>query len=221
MQVLQKIRATALFGSVALCLAACGGGSSSSGGMGSQSSGGQTTYTVTVDVTNLNAGTSFEVQNNGGDNLTIQNNGNYAFSASLNNGTSYDVTVLTEPQYQTCLVSGAYQGTSSTNVTVRIDCSQALYPVGGTVSGLTGSQTVQLQIDNQDTTQIIEDYTVSTNGAFLFGNGTYAFTNGTPYTISVVTQPLGGTCTVIDMTTGTASGTISGASSTELKVTCS
>lgn len=212
---LSTARAVTASCAIALCLAACGGGGASSNSNTGTTN--PTSYTVTANVSNLNAGTSFVLQNNGGDNLSISANGNFTFSTAIANGSPYAVTVFSEPAAQTCLLSGVYQGTSSTDVTVSVNCGQALDSVGGNVTGLPNGQSVTLQISNQGS---IENYTISANGAFLIGGGNLVFYADTAYTISVFTQPTLGSCTVVDSTTGTTSGTVTSSSATELAVTC-
>lgn len=78
------------------------------------------------------------------------------------------------------------------------------YTVGGTVSNLTGSITLQNNGgDNQVRT---------VNGAFVFAT---ALADGSSYAVTVLAQPSGQTCTVSN-----GSGTISGANVTQVQVDC-
>ncbi len=78
------------------------------------------------------------------------------------------------------------------------------YPIGGTVSGLSG--TVVLQDNGGD------DLSVSASGAFTFGTG---LTSGSAYSVTVKTNPAGQTCSVAN-----GSGTVGSAGVTNVAVTC-
>ena len=61
------------------------------------------------------------LQNNGGDNLSVSGNIGFIFTNGLADQDSYNVTVLTNPNGQTCVVingSGSISGTNVTDVTV-------------------------------------------------------------------------------------------------------
>src|SRR5262249_19274674 len=73
-----------------------------------------------------------------------------------------------------------------TNVTnVAVTCATNAFSVGGTVSGLIG--TVVLQVNGGS------NLSVSENGPFTF---TSQLANGTPYAVTVLTQPVGQSCSV-------------------------
>jgi hypothetical protein len=78
------------------------------------------------------------------------------------------------------------------------------YTVGGQVSGLTG--TVTLQNNGAD------DLVVGANGSFTFST---ALADGSGYAVTVASQPAGQTCTVTN-----GGGTIAGADVTNVTVTC-
>jgi len=79
------------------------------------------------------------------------------------------------------------------------------YTIGGTVSGLTGSVVLQ---DNGG-----DNHTVTANGSFTFAT---PVANVGPYSVSVLTQPSGQTCSV-----STGAGTVSGSNVTNVAVACS
>jgi len=66
------------------------------------------------------------LQNNGGDNLSINAvNGSFTFATAIANGTTYNVTVLTQPSVpaQTCTVANG-SGTAGANITaIQITCT--------------------------------------------------------------------------------------------------
>jgi hypothetical protein len=63
------------------------------------------------------------LRNNGGDDLTLAANGPFTFATTLAVGGSYAVTVRTQPDGQTCSVSGG-SGTATANVTgIAVNCA--------------------------------------------------------------------------------------------------
>ena len=78
------------------------------------------------------------------------------------------------------------------------------YTIGGMVSGLSGSVVLQNNGADNDT--------VSSDGAFTFST---AIAEGSPYAVTVSTQPTGQTCTVTN-----GSGTVGSANVTNVGVTC-
>jgi len=115
---------------------------------------------------------------------------------------------LTQPIGQTCTVGNGSGSISGANVTnVAVDCVDDEVPnftVGGNVSGLTGS--VTLQNNGGD------DLIINANGPFTFAT---ALAESTAYAVTVLNQPAGQTCTV-----GNGSGTISSADITSVTVEC-
>jgi N-acetylneuraminic acid mutarotase len=83
------------------------------------------TYTIGGTAVNLAAnGGGLVLQDNGGDNLIVNANGSFQFPTALASGSSYKVTVLTQPSSpsQTCGVTSG-TGTAMAEVTnVQIDC---------------------------------------------------------------------------------------------------
>jgi hypothetical protein len=82
-------------------------------------------------------GDGLVLQNNGGDDLTITANGEYTFATPLEDGSSYTVTIATQPTGQTCNLvnqSGVLDGASVTNV--QVSCpSDALDAPSVTLAG--------------------------------------------------------------------------------------
>jgi len=102
-----------------ILLGACGGGGGYDGGSSGSGPGAALTYTVGGTVSGLNG--TLMLQNNGGDNLTITSNGPFTFRTPFGYGSTYDVTVVSQPVGQSCAVAngvGAYMGSSITNVAV-------------------------------------------------------------------------------------------------------
>lgn len=139
-------------------------------------------YTVDATVTGL-AG-SLVLRNNGGDDLAIGTNGSFSFAQPVLHGSSYDVTVKTQPVGQTCTVTGG-SGTATASVDVAVSCTSNSYTVGGALSGLSG--TVVLKNNGGDALELTAD-------------GTFAFStpllHGSPYAVTVHSQPVGQLCIV-------------------------
>ena len=155
------------------------------------------------------AGTGAVLENNSTDDLAVSANGQFVFATAVDSGNAFKVTIKTQPSSptQTCVVSGASGTVGGADVTsVVLNCARNIFTVGGQVSGLTG--TVVLQ-DNTGHT-----LSVGSNGDFAF----VPVVSGTPYLVSVLTQPglpVVQTCTV---TSGV--GVVSAANITSVRVAC-
>ena len=170
-------------------------------------SGGPTTYTVGGTVGGLTGSGLVLSLNSGAQTLPVAANGAFTFPSGLANGAAYAVTVGTQPSGQTCSVTNGSGTISGANVTnVAVTCTASTFTIGGTVSGLSGSGLVLSLNAGAQTLPI------SANGAFTFPTG---IANGTPYAVTVGTQPSGQTCLVAN-----GSGTVSGANVTNVAVTC-
>ncbi len=79
-------------------------------------------YTVGANVSGLASSESLVLQNNNADDLPLAANGAFTFPVAVAEGTTYNVTVLTQPSTQTCIVtngSGTMGGANVTNVAVN------------------------------------------------------------------------------------------------------
>lgn len=138
-------------------------------------------YLISLTVSGL-GGTGLVLQNNGADDLSISTDGSHSFSTLVADGSTYDVTVLTQPSTpaQTCVVgngTGTVSGAAVSNISVT--CTNDLYSIGGTVSGLSGSGLI-LQNSGGD------DLAISANGGFTFAT---TLDTGAVYNVSVLAQP--------------------------------
>jgi hypothetical protein len=87
------------------------------------------TYFVGGSVSGL-TGTGLALQNNGGDDRDVDANGVFVFATALPDGSTYDVTVLTQPTGQTCDVTNGFGTISSTDVLgVAVDCGDVVVAV--------------------------------------------------------------------------------------------
>lgn len=125
--------------------------------------------------------------------LTLSIHGS-ALNANINGGP----IVCNEGNPNQC-----YQPSAADCLHITKGSAQA-YTVGGAVSGLSG--TLVLQDNGAD------DLTMNSNGSFTFAK---AITQGAPYHVTVLTQPVGQTCSVSN-----GSGTMGGANISNIAVNC-
>lgn len=116
--------------SLALSLAACGGGGGSSGSTASA-----TPVPVSATVAGLTGGSL--VLADGTDTATVTANGTYSFKTKLAVGTTYNVTVSTQPTGETCTVTGG-SGTVSASSAIDVSINCTLNPSAVTTSTSTG-----------------------------------------------------------------------------------
>jgi cysteine-rich repeat protein len=167
-----------------------------------------TGYTIGGTIAGLTG--TVVLDDNGGSPLTINSNGSFAFPTPLAAGTSYEVTVLTQPSNptQSCTV-GAGSGTVGTaNVTsVVVTCSTSKFTVSAHVTGVAGSGLV-LQDNDGD------DLSVTADGLVTFAT---AIASGQMYDVTVSTQPSSPTqtCSVMG-----GMGTVTNANVTSVVVNC-
>ncbi|OQW88475.1 MAG: hypothetical protein BWK72_09500 [Rhodoferax ferrireducens] len=85
-------------------LTACGGGDAGSDTLPSK-------HLLGVKVSGLASGYTLVLQNNLTDSLAVQANGQFTFSQPVVHGTTYSVTVKSQPPFHGCNVDGANVGT--------------------------------------------------------------------------------------------------------------
>lgn len=147
------------------------------------------------------------VVSNGSDSVTLTADSTFYFSSQLSSGDAYDVSITTQPEGQTCVLSND-SGTASNSMTpVSIICGEAgaTYSVGGTLSGLSGG-TVILTLNSTTAT-----LNVTASGSFTF---TTELDLGDSYTVAVSSSPTYYSCSASN-----ATGTIS-ADVSNVSVTC-
>lgn len=163
-------------------------------------------YFVSGNISGLSG--SLVLQNNNVDSLTVSTTGAFIFPRSLVESSSYSITVISQPNGQTCTVnagSGVISVTDITNVDVVCnDIAVPAHTVGGVISGLSGSVVLQ----NND----IDLLTVSANGTFTFPS---AIVEGSNYAITILSQPNAQSCTI-----NASSGVISSVSITHISIDC-
>jgi hypothetical protein len=157
-------------------------------------------FTISVAVTGLTG--TLVVQDNKGDSLNFTTNSTQAFATSYASGSTYSVTVQTQPAGQTCTLGSNASGTITANTTVSATCVSN-FTLSVAATGLTGTLVVQ---DSKS-----DSLTFTTNNTQTFAS---TFASGSSYSVTVQTQPAGQTCTL----GANASGTIS--ANTTVTATC-
>lgn len=184
--------------------------------------GGKAQYTVQGTVTGLTV--DGLVISNGGTDLTLNRGAtSFAFPQQIDYGASFDITVKTNPPFTTCGVSGG-SGTAGYTIAIgaAVTCSPTAYTVGGHYTGLTSTTGV----DDKGAATVVTRSVVLINGSGssvtltsnteAAGDFTVAsLTNGDVYSVSVLTQPTGLTCTL-----GNNTGVVRGANVTNMTLTC-
>ena len=138
---------------------------------------------------------------NGGDTATISSAAStFDFTTLLQAGTSYSVTVKSAPVGLTCSVANGTGTVGTANVSnVVVTCADQSYSLGGSISGLT---TAGLVLANG-----ADRVAVPPNaGAFTLPTAV-AFTSS--YAVTVATQPVGLSCSVVNGTGSMTAGNVS------------
>ena len=169
------------------------------------------TFTVGGTLSGLATGDAVVLENDGGDALPLTANGAFTFATRVASLGMYEVTAMTPtgPTAERCTVANDHGTIFTSDVSsVTVTCTPSpLLTVGGIISGLTTGEKVVLQDNGGD------DLTVAAGApSFTFAT---PVASGTPYAVTVKTQPSKGTCHVID-----GSGTIGATPVTNVTVTC-
>ena len=193
--------------SALICLASCSGGTGTGKILTPPP-----TFTIGGTISGL-SGSGLILQDNASSNLSVTGNGSFTFTTSVNGGSTYNVSVLTQPSNpsQNCAVSNG-SGTANANITsIQVICTTATvtsYTIGGAISGLSGSGLV-LEDNGGDNLSVAAGAT-----SFTFATPIQA---GNTYDVTVKTQPANPaqTCSV-SSASGTANANVTGVS-----ITCS
>lgn len=108
-----------------MLLSSCGGGSSNETAT--------PRYTVSGTVTGLSSGSAVTIQNNGVESVTVSSNSQFTFPTALAAGSTYAVTISSQPIDQNCIVSfgsGTVAAGNVTNVVVQCPYVRTLYSFG-------------------------------------------------------------------------------------------
>lgn len=153
-----------------------------------------TNYSISVAATGLSG--TLVVKDDKADQLTFTTNTTQTFASTYASGSSYSVSILTQPAGQTCTLSSNASGTITSNITVTATCISN-YTISVAATGLNGTLVVQDSKNDQ--------LTFTTNNTQTFAS-TYA--SGSSYSVSVLTQPSGQTCTLSSNSSGTITSNI-------------
>jgi hypothetical protein len=135
---------------------------------------------------------------NGTENLVINPiSSSFAFQTLTSVGSSYSVSIVNQPNGQTCSLANAIGSMTNSGVNnVQITCHALSYSLGGSISGLTAGGLI-LQ-NGSDT------YTLSKSVAY-----------GGSYNVTVISQPAGLVCSLSN-----GSGVMGASNITAINITC-
>jgi N-acetylneuraminic acid mutarotase len=168
---------------LALVTVTAGFGSCSGGG------GNAPNYVLQGSISGLLPGHSVALQNFGSDTTTVTANGSFQFNRPLAGGAPYSVTVLSQPTGENCAAAnGSGTGMVGPGIKVTVVCTYPSFTIGGEV--YFSRANLVLQLNGTD------DVTVEGGTSSAFYQFTELLPIGTPYTVTVVTQPPGQSCTV-------------------------
>ena len=143
---------------------------------------------------------------NGSELVTVSADGDFEFTSELEDGDSYLVTILGQPE-QDCSITNGSGAIAASNVSdVAVSCTHAVggFTVGGTVTGLSGDLNLVLNGS--------ELVTVSADADFEF---TGELEDGDSYFVTLLGQPEGQDCSIAN-----GSGVIVGADVSDVAVSC-
>jgi hypothetical protein len=162
-------------------------------------------------------GGTVTLENGPGSTVTIGGDGPFNTPTPVLSGQSYDITVVTQPPGQTCLVSNGTGIVGGANVTtVVVTCMNAdLVAVSGMLTGLAPGDVLTLLDDSGDDGGG-DSLTLTADGPFTFA---MPIMNGSTYSVTLQgnpTGPIAQSCAV----TGGSGTAVSDAGPTGVMVTC-
>jgi uncharacterized repeat protein (TIGR03803 family) len=144
-------------------------------------------YSVSGTIKGLTAD-GLVLRDNGADSTAISANATqFTMPTAVAMGNTYAITVQTQPTGLTCSVTGGTGTMAAGGATVAVACVPDTYSVSGTITGLTSGGLVLLD-NGVDATSIGVNAT-----QFIMPT---AIAYGSPYSITIQTQPTGLTCSV-------------------------
>ncbi len=142
---------------------------------------------------------------NGANFLSLPTNGPFGFAQQVAFGGSYNVAVSTNPIGQTCTVNNGIGNNVIVDVAnINVLCSTNTFTVSGNATGLQGTVTLNLNGGSP--------LSIASNGSFTFAT---LVSFGGNYSVTVVTQPVGQSCSVSN-----SSGSLVTANVQNVNITC-
>jgi hypothetical protein len=167
--------------------------------------GGKEQFTVQGSVIGLNnAGL---VLANGGSTVSVGAGATeFAFPQQIDYGTSYNITIQTQPAHMTCVIGGGSGSAGHTiSIQAQVQCAQNEYTLSGKVTGLTAGADAKPRTITLLNGTSGGGVTIGSDSLTL-GNGDFVFPNKVPdgvsYGVTVVppSPPNGLTCTIANGT---------------------
>jgi 6-phosphogluconolactonase (cycloisomerase 2 family) len=158
-------------------------------------------FSVGGSLSGLLSSNAVVLADSGGGTLTVATNGRFTFGPLVTSGSTYAVTVVTQPAGQDCTLANASGTVAGANITnVAITCAALPYTISANVVGILPNSTLVLENNGED------NLTVTGGGTYKFGT---PVDSGTAYAVTIGTQPSGQTCAVSN-----GSGTVAAAAVT-------
>lgn len=157
-----------------------------------------------------------QISNKGGAAVAVAPGSTYVFPELVPVDSDYDITIVARPpNTDSCAVVAGKGNTGAFSPgNIVIECIVTTYPLGGTVSGLTGGDLV---VNNgSHSTKILKGattftMTTPTPTSAKFGE----VAEGTPYGLTILQQPASGTCTIAN-----PAGTMPAAAVNNIVISC-
>lgn len=147
-----------------------------------------TPYYLSGYITGVPAGTTVVLSNNA-DSVSVTQDGSFNFTSPVYSGNGYYVTSSVQglATNLVCSVENANGLIDATDITnINVSCSNK-YTVGGSVTNLGGSLVLQNNLS--------DDIMLSSTGGFTFAT---ALDESVTYSVSVLSQPMGQSCSVVN-----------------------
>ena len=118
----------------------------------------------------------------------------FAFQSQVNHGSAYAVEVIEQPLGKDCTVSSNGAGTLTGDITdIQVSCDVIQYTVEGTVSGLSGNDSLLVTLRNTTTQTDVSSVSLGAGDTAINFSGTIPFGDG--YEV-IKTDPSGKNCTL-------------------------
>jgi|GEM_PF-967937 len=143
-------------------------------------------HTIGGSISNL-TGTGLVLNLGGSESLPVAaNDTGYTFTSSLPSGTSYTVSIESQPVGQICALTREWIWVSGDVLDANVICSIGPHQIGGYVTGMKNTG-LELQLNGAERLPINGD------GSFAFST---LFSDGMNYTVTVSNHPVDQVCTV-------------------------